>query len=69
MFEHLCIHALVRQLAGESEQGAVPTGTLLELAEALQSHVRFEEKVVFPMIEERVPEATLGSVSLVARQR
>jgi iron-sulfur cluster repair protein YtfE (RIC family) len=68
MIQHLHIHSLVHQLQTESEQ-AVPTPeTLLRLAATLERHVRFEEKIVFPLIESFVGQL-LEAVSLRPRVR
>jgi iron-sulfur cluster repair protein YtfE (RIC family) len=67
MMDHLHIHALVRRLAAECEGGIPRTETLLELASTLEGHVRLEEKVLFPQIEERAGD--LESISLAQRRR
>lgn len=69
MMEHLYIHALVNKLQAEFEE-AVPTrDPLVTLASALENHVRFEEKVVFPLIEQRVGGPALEAVALRPRDR
>jgi hemerythrin-like domain-containing protein len=69
MIQHLHIHALVRQLQSESEEAYPTPETLLRLAATLERHVRFEEKVVFPMIETIVGGSSLDAISLRARVR
>ena len=51
MFEHLQIHRLVLSLQEETNEGAPSSGLMTRLAIALEAHIRFEEKVVFPGIE------------------
>jgi hemerythrin-like domain-containing protein len=67
MMEHLRIHALVRRVAVEIEQGDLQTATMTSLSDLLEAHIRFEEKTVFPMIEELA--ADLASVHLAHRDR
>jgi iron-sulfur cluster repair protein YtfE (RIC family) len=69
MMHHLHIHALVHQLHMESEEGDPTSETLARLAATLERHVRFEEKVVFPMIETIVGGSSLDAISLRARVR
>lgn len=69
MMQHLRIHSLVGKLEAECEQASPEPGTLSKLAATLEHHVRFEEKVVFPLIEERAANAALESVLLRPRQR
>jgi len=51
MFEHLRLHELVRGLQEEVDNGAASGEQMLRLANVLEHHIRFEEKVVFPEIE------------------
>ena len=69
MLEHLRIHALVATLRRETDAGHPSPATMETLAELLQDHVRFEEKVVFPLIESRVDPVALRLVSLADRNR
>lgn len=69
MIQHLQIHSLVHSLEREVEVGASAPETLLRIAAVLQRHVRFEEKVVFPLIETIVGVADLDSVTLPRRER
>lgn len=68
MIQHLQIHSLVHSLKGEVEEGISRPETLLRIAGRLEEHIRFEEKVVFPLIESIVG-ADLGSVTLAPRER
>ena len=69
MLDHLRIYAFVRLLRSEIARGDVSGVTMTRLAETLQHHIRFEEKVLFPMIERMVPNILLCEVSLQPRQR
>ena len=69
MIEHLQIHAFVARLTAEFESGNPTTGTVLGLCDALERHIRFEEKTVFPLIEANVDEAALQRISLRPRVR
>jgi hemerythrin-like domain-containing protein len=68
MMEHLRIHALVRRLAGEVEEGDPQPPTMEGLSEILQAHIRFEEKTFFPLVEHLCP-SDLTSVHLAPRER
>jgi hemerythrin-like domain-containing protein len=57
MFEHLRIHKLVLGLQEDVNSGAVSSDQRIRLATALERHIRFEEKVVFPEIERVAAEA------------
>ena len=52
LLEHQEIHALVRDLEGAPSQ-------LARLGELLEAHIRFEERTLFPLIEEVATEAAL----------
>lgn len=67
--EHVAINVLVRRLAGETNDGAPQAGTLREIAGTLERHVRFEEKELFPLIEERAQHGALEAVHLAPRNR
>ena len=69
MVQHLFIHAAVRKLDAECEGGSPDPTTLLGLADTLERHVRFEEKVVFPEIQERVAKEAMDSIELAPRHR
>lgn len=66
--EHVVIHALVRELEAQMEDGEPVGETMLRLAELLKAHVRFEEDELFPLIEELAAD-TLHDVSLAKRSR
>jgi iron-sulfur cluster repair protein YtfE (RIC family) len=69
MLEHLHVHALVRGLGAQRERGTVEPATLLRLATTLEGHVRFEEKVLFPQLQERVSPEALEGLALAPRER
>ena len=63
--DHARIRGLVMQLSGEAIAGNVRLETLHEIAERLEAHIRLEERVVFPLIEQSLSEAAL--MELAAR--
>ena len=69
MLDHLRIHALIRSLKVEVETGAIDDGTPSKVADALARHIRFEEKVVFPLIERILTVEALDAISLHSRKR
>jgi len=69
MLEHLRIHALVAALRRELDAGHPSRATMETLGELLQAHVRFEEKVVFPLIESTVDPGELHGLGLADRDR
>ena len=50
--DHARIRGLVMQLSDEVVSGNVRTETLHEIGERLEAHIRLEERVAFPLIEE-----------------
>ncbi|HET7269529.1 MAG TPA: hemerythrin domain-containing protein [Rubrobacter sp.] len=61
--DHARIRGLVMQLSDEALGGNVRLETLHEIGERLQAHIRLEERVVFPLIEESLPEAALTELA------
>jgi hemerythrin-like domain-containing protein len=59
LVEHLRLHRDVRVLRRQLSVGEVAPELLVEIAEVLEKHVRFEEQELFPMIERLVPEDDL----------
>jgi hypothetical protein len=57
--DHARIRGLVMQLSDEAIAGNVRLETLHEIAERLEAHIRLEERVVFPLIEQSLSEAAL----------
>jgi len=54
--EHADIRGAIKKLTGNEGQ---VTGLLLELAELLESHIRFEERELFPYMQEKLTAAQL----------
>jgi iron-sulfur cluster repair protein YtfE (RIC family) len=69
LIEHLEVHAGVARLAGEVADRKVSQAAAEEVAKALESHIRLEEKDLFPLLEEIVPPNRLAEVSLAPRKR
>lgn len=69
MIEHLRIHAAVASLQRELHAGHPTAATMGSVAELLQSHIRFEEKVVFPLVETLADRGALNAVALAERDR
>lgn len=67
--EHLQIHAMVARLAIEVDEARVHGQTAHRLAEALEAHIRLEERELFPLLEEVVSDAQLRGISLGHRNR
>jgi hemerythrin-like domain-containing protein len=63
LLQHARIRSLAMRVSDEAERGAVRGETLWELGELLEAHIRLEERVVFPMIEEVLPEDALKEVA------
>ncbi len=60
--QHQRIRALARRLRDEPA-----AGTLAELGDLLQEHIRLEERIVFELVQEHVPEGTLAGIRLAPR--
>ena len=57
-------HVNLRRLAGDLEaQPEPPLHQLRELGELLHEHVRHEERILFPLIEEALPEQELAALA------
>lgn len=61
MREHKTVFDLVANIA--DSEGEQLTGFLLQLADTVDSHVRFEERVLFPHLERLIPEEQLKVIS------
>ena len=61
--QHALIRSLAMQLSDELEQDEVRKDTLRSLGEQLEAHIRLEEREVFPLIEETLPEHALQEVA------
>jgi iron-sulfur cluster repair protein YtfE (RIC family) len=60
LVEHVDLRRRAQDLAGSSEPGPAQ---LHELGERLENHIRHEERVLFPMIEEALPMKELEQVA------
>ena len=67
--EHLRIHALVARLTTEVAEATVQGPTAMRLAEALEAHIRLEEREVFPLLEQVISDEALRKVALKPRSR
>jgi hemerythrin-like domain-containing protein len=63
LVEHVQIRNLVADLQSQVERGQPAAETMQTLGEMLRAHIRHEEDVVFPLIEEAMPEAALQELS------
>jgi hemerythrin-like domain-containing protein len=61
--QHALIRGLAMQLSDEFEQDKIREDTLRDLGEHLEAHIRLEEREVFPLIEETLPEHALQEVA------
>jgi hemerythrin-like domain-containing protein len=61
--QHARIRGLVMQLSDEYAGHDVRSETLGEIGELLEAHIRLEEREVFPMIEEVLPQTALKEVA------
>ena len=61
--DHARIRALVMQLSDEAIGGNVRLETLHDVGERLEAHIRLEERVVFPLIEESLSEDALTELA------
>jgi iron-sulfur cluster repair protein YtfE (RIC family) len=57
--QHASIRGLVMELSDEAVRGEVRRETLRSLEAQLENHIRLEERVVFLLIEETLPEHAL----------
>ena len=62
--EHDELRTLASALREEAATGDVVAETLLRLADLLEAHVRREERELFPLIEQTVPDAELRTLDL-----
>jgi Hemerythrin HHE cation binding domain len=69
--EHREIHALTARLNESVDGGADPRPLMAEIASLLDDHVRYEERVYFMAVQERLPTDALLAVgkALAGRRR
>lgn len=60
--DHARIRGLVMRLAEEAQAGEVSSGTLAEIGEHLETHIRLEERRVFPLVERSLPAEALEEI-------
>ena len=60
--QHAWLRGLVMRLGDEVGAGTVRPGTLREIGERLDEHIRLEERELFPMVEESLPAEALDEV-------
>lgn len=63
LVQHARIRGLAMQIRDEVGRDDVQPNTLRELGEQLEDHIRLEEREVFPLIEEALPETALNEVA------
>jgi hemerythrin-like domain-containing protein len=63
LVQHARIRGLVMQLSDDLEQNKFREDTLRNLGEQLEAHIRLEERHVFPLIEQTLPEHALQEVA------
>ena len=61
--QHARIRGLAMQLSDELERDGVRQDSLRNLGEHLEAHIRLEERLVFPLVEEILPEHALQEVA------
>ena len=66
--EHLRLHAAVRTLTRQLSMGEVSGELLTRIADLLESHVRFEEQALFPLIEQNISEPELLALATKGRR-
>lgn len=66
--DHLRLHALVRSVKRQLTTGETDSDTLVKISELLTEHVRFEEKELFPLVEELVAHEDLEDLATSGRR-
>ena len=66
LLEHQRLYALVGGLEEALSAGDAPPSEMRELADALEHHIRFEERTLFPLIEDVAPESALRRLQVAA---
>jgi iron-sulfur cluster repair protein YtfE (RIC family) len=56
-------HVTIRRRAADIERGVKSLGSLRELGTILEGHVRHEERVLFPLIEQALPPRELEALA------
>ena len=68
LLEHQRIHALVAQLERGLTHGEADASRMRELGKLLDVHIRLEERELFPLIEQVVPDEALRRLDVVAKR-
>jgi hemerythrin-like domain-containing protein len=63
LVEHVQIRRLVADLQHETDAGHPAGPTMQAIGELLRAHIRHEEDVVFPLIEQAMPEEALVALA------
>lgn len=61
--QHARLRSLATEVSDQVVREQIGTETLRDLGETLEAHIRMEERELFPMIEEVLPESALEEVS------
>jgi mannose-6-phosphate isomerase-like protein (cupin superfamily) len=64
LLQHVRLHALAGRVAAAGAGGTVPGDLLRDAGELLEAHVRLEERVLFPLIEQQVDDERLAALRL-----
>jgi hemerythrin-like domain-containing protein len=63
LVEHVKIRRLADDLYRQVEQGVTSIETMRAIGELLRGHIRYEEDVLFPLIETLIPDEALSELS------
>ncbi|MEW6636275.1 MAG: hemerythrin domain-containing protein [Actinomycetota bacterium] len=63
LVDHAHIRGLVMRLSDEIAGPGAEATTLREIGERLESHIRLEERVVFPLVEDALPQTGLEEIA------
>jgi iron-sulfur cluster repair protein YtfE (RIC family) len=69
LLEHQHLYALTKLLREALDNGRPITPIMRELGELLVAHVRHEERLLFPLIEELLDDSTIAAIALAPRGR
>ena len=62
LVEHVHIRRVVADLQRQVDAGQPEAATMQAIGERLRAHIRYEEDVVFPLIEQTLPEEALAAL-------
>jgi iron-sulfur cluster repair protein YtfE (RIC family) len=62
LVEHVRIRRMVDDLRRQTDGGAPDVDTMRGIGELLRAHIRYEEDVLFPLIEQTMPEYALNEL-------